>query len=411
MAHAVLASYALGASAELIHAIFELQAKMQRPMPPIAVSITEANFNDHLGQDDMYPAYLHFFTREISDKGVLPTVVTWLFDRTEHQLLIRSVSGAIHSFIHIGYGLEFNLPAIVAEGLAQAAVHSAMVAPLFPLHWPSSESVSGRSRSASQSIAGLASRLHLIHPKPESFVATARRLPMERSLEPKEGLQGLTVLCYLFADPDLAPGQTNAFTDGNKLKKTIQTRADSVARWASEWAVETAAGDSFEQCAQAAEEIFFISTMILGATAMRPGFEDTCAPKLDFFLMHAVTSALFLPTYLEVLSPSHRVRVLRAHWNVMIGYWISRGRPELNLKWLMSRTAYPAPPNDPLVSGGVQAELAKNTASEAGDSGKGKQREGAAPQVDPRPASKLAPWPAIIASAVDHPDEHVTKSA
>jgi hypothetical protein len=32
-------------------------------------------------------------------------------------------SGLIHPFIHLSFGLEFNQPAIVAQGLAQAAVH------------------------------------------------------------------------------------------------------------------------------------------------------------------------------------------------------------------------------------------------------------------------------------------------
>ncbi|KAG6891952.1 hypothetical protein C0995_006374, partial [Termitomyces sp. Mi166 len=36
----------------------------------------------------------------------------------------RFLGGLIHPMIHLGYGLEFNLPGMVIEGLAEAAVHS-----------------------------------------------------------------------------------------------------------------------------------------------------------------------------------------------------------------------------------------------------------------------------------------------
>lgn len=32
-------------------------------------------------------------------------------------MLNRFVSGVIHSFIHAGFGIEFNLPGLVAEGM------------------------------------------------------------------------------------------------------------------------------------------------------------------------------------------------------------------------------------------------------------------------------------------------------
>lgn len=35
----------------------------------------------------------------------------------------------IHPIIHLGFGIEFNQPAIVAQGLAEAAVHENWIAP------------------------------------------------------------------------------------------------------------------------------------------------------------------------------------------------------------------------------------------------------------------------------------------
>lgn len=38
-------------------------------------------------------------------------------------------AGLIHPIIHLGFGIEYNQPAIVAEGLAEAAVHEAYLTP------------------------------------------------------------------------------------------------------------------------------------------------------------------------------------------------------------------------------------------------------------------------------------------
>lgn len=35
----------------------------------------------------------------------------------------------IHPIIHLGFGVEFNQPAIIAQGLAEAAVHENWIAP------------------------------------------------------------------------------------------------------------------------------------------------------------------------------------------------------------------------------------------------------------------------------------------
>ena len=43
--------------------------------------------------------------------------------------LTRDHEGLIHPFIHLGFGLEFNQPAIIAQALAETAVHDARIAP------------------------------------------------------------------------------------------------------------------------------------------------------------------------------------------------------------------------------------------------------------------------------------------
>jgi hypothetical protein len=40
------------------------------------------------------------------------------------------ITGYLHPLIHLGFGIDFGQPAIVAEALAQAAVHSPWIGPL-----------------------------------------------------------------------------------------------------------------------------------------------------------------------------------------------------------------------------------------------------------------------------------------
>jgi questin oxidase-like protein len=52
---------------------------------------------------------------------------THLFDRNDaraEDLFQRMFAGFLHPIIQLLYGVEFDQPAVVAEGLAQAAVHS-----------------------------------------------------------------------------------------------------------------------------------------------------------------------------------------------------------------------------------------------------------------------------------------------
>ena len=42
-------------------------------------------------------------------------------------MLVRLHAGFLHPMIHLGFGVEFKQPAIVAEALAQAAVHDSWI--------------------------------------------------------------------------------------------------------------------------------------------------------------------------------------------------------------------------------------------------------------------------------------------
>lgn len=52
-------------------------------------------------------------------------------DPTAHDLFARAFSSVLHALIQLMFGMEWNQPAIVAEALAQAAVHADDLADFF----------------------------------------------------------------------------------------------------------------------------------------------------------------------------------------------------------------------------------------------------------------------------------------
>ncbi|KJZ80508.1 hypothetical protein HIM_00358 [Hirsutella minnesotensis 3608] len=85
-----------------------------------------ANASRYLGQEKHYPDFLRFFQRQIERHGWQAVVADHLFADTPaaRDMLGRLYGGLLHPLIQTMYGIEWRQPAIVAEGLAQAAVHA-----------------------------------------------------------------------------------------------------------------------------------------------------------------------------------------------------------------------------------------------------------------------------------------------
>ncbi|AUH74210.1 questin oxidase family protein (plasmid) [Legionella sainthelensi] len=71
-----------------------------------------------------------------------------------------------------------------------------------------------------------------------------------------------------------------------------------------------------------------ILAAVLHAGSHRPGKET----MLDFFLMHTLTSSLFLHCYVELLAPCYAASLLRGKFVADMVYYIAHGRPYLNLE-------------------------------------------------------------------------------
>ena len=147
LVHGLLTLYGLGAPKEAIEKHYKENAYYQRKLPKARESIirdmkSPELLKIHLGKGKYYPEFLVFFQNEIGEKGWENVLNEYLFsgDGPAEDLLGRLYAGMsshvayclnyslkqegfFHPFIHLGFGVEFKQPAIIAEALAQAAVH------------------------------------------------------------------------------------------------------------------------------------------------------------------------------------------------------------------------------------------------------------------------------------------------
>ena len=102
----------------------------QRPPVPLKQSIVTdmhntQKYKTYLGNEKYYHDFLVFFKEEINQKGWQEVLNEYIFkgDERADDMLVRMFGGILHPIIHLGFGIEFEQPAIIAEALAQAAVH------------------------------------------------------------------------------------------------------------------------------------------------------------------------------------------------------------------------------------------------------------------------------------------------
>lgn len=137
-------------------------------------------FKECLGREKNYPNFLEFFQREIQAKGVERVLRDYVFagdERAESMLarlfggmllsflLLFWVSfcmhmmwelmeiGLLHPIIHLGFAIEFNQPAIIAEALAQTAIHEDWTGPRFL--WPTEKAAGGVGKPGKKTISQL----------------------------------------------------------------------------------------------------------------------------------------------------------------------------------------------------------------------------------------------------------------
>ncbi|KAL4778098.1 hypothetical protein BJX76DRAFT_363056 [Aspergillus varians] len=297
--HHILTIYALGASPTEIRAAYDRNKTYQRPALPADGQAVEAlhderKFKEALGNDKNYADFLAFFQQEIERVGVESVLGRYLFagdgdgDENAESMMARLFGGLLHPIIHLGFALEFNQPALIAEALAQTAIHDEWTGPRFL--FPAEKAAGGIGKEGGK--------------------------PMLQILEEAR------------ADRKLA-GSVR-WDDGNKLRDGVLRRApEEMIRFASQYRV--AEGQMWERFAEIVDVAVYYTS-----TSQRPTKEI----KFDFYYIHAVNSSIFFTKILalDFLSTRTKLRLLEWKGRMDLIMYISRNAPEL---YLDEVTKYP----------------------------------------------------------------------
>ncbi|KAG5931156.1 hypothetical protein E4U53_001932 [Claviceps sorghi] len=130
--HYLLTLYGTGASVSALQAAYDANESYQKKSTPFDDTVVKelqqdwsANAPKYLGIATHYSDFLRFFQLQIDKKGWEAIVCEFICQETSksRDIVQRLFAGIAHPMIQLQYGLEWEQPAIVAAGLAQAAVH------------------------------------------------------------------------------------------------------------------------------------------------------------------------------------------------------------------------------------------------------------------------------------------------
>lgn len=349
--HHLLAIWSLGASGPVIEGAYATHCVYQRPALESPGHITNDNLHKHLNDERYYSAYLKFFTAELLKRGLPECLEEYVLsppanftrdDEEQPAMLSRFAMGVLHPFIHTGYGAEFGLTGVSAEGLAMTAVHA--------------------------SNSGLVDRTWFPDVVSEPDVKGSTR-------------SALTILSLIACDPRFS--NIKRIDAGNVLNEGIKRFGATIREYVEMWKFDIS---SEAGLADAVEELSWVNSLIYGVG----GYLSDQRFKADFFLMHLLTSSLFLPSLLAHVSKySSRRLLLLTYFNTCLLYYVSRGRPRPDIRAFYE---------------GTEHLLHKVPGT----------HESPASGTLPNPSSDLArtpnTWLPLIQSAVVHPNEHLCKA-
>lgn len=368
LSHQLLASYSFGASAKQLQAIVDSQNENLDPIhlndpetQPIddAVVITGETWTQYVGQEKYYTSLMKFFASEVEKLGAGETLEQYIFSPAANgngtDMLLRFIGGAVHPLIQTGYAAEFGSDAMVAQALAQAALHSPFLPELFDFI----------------SVPNISDR---------------KRIAADVGRQPAQGLSLLEILREMYDSPILhpvMPYDPDALLSKRVADARKDGRPEEIRRLSRLWYIDATRGQA--ELDEKVEELMWLATLLLAGSG-KPGRK----PRMDFFLMHMVTSSLFVPSLLETIpTMESKVVLLRAMLPVILWYVLVRGRPRIDPTLVMSYTETPRPPN-----GAGLASLPRNESAIG----------------DIADSTNTNPWPEIVASAVHFPEAHLVKT-
>ncbi|KAI0648046.1 hypothetical protein C8Q79DRAFT_905924 [Trametes meyenii] len=368
LSHHLLAAYDLGAPSAVLQKIYGVEGEglpwnvdhkegtgSDEPLSGVTVQ----NWRDFLGDAKYYAGYLRFFTQEVVQHGVGDVLEQYVFspaaNGNEAYMLLRFIGGALHPLIQTGYAAEFGSDAMVAQALAQAAVHKAFQPELFDFtSLPQLEKAEYKAREPN----------HRQPFKGHSLLSIIRQAYDSEIMTP--------VLPY---DP-------NALLSARFRAACTEERRAEIRRLSVLYHVDTSHGQP--EFDYKVEELIWTTTLLLVGSGRRGR-----KPRLDFFLMHFLNASLFVPSLLAAIpNVESKAALLRAFVPTLLIYLTIRGRPRIDAVLAMTYTDTPRPPNG-------SESLPEPEPASIGD---------------PRRAEDFNPWPSIVASVIHAPDAHTLKA-
>ena len=285
IAHHVLTIYALGATEQDIQKAYDSNKYYQRRQNPVQPKVVEdmsdrAQFAKYLGQEKYFQDYEIFFQKEIEAKGWERVLNEHLFAGDEHAdaLLVRMYAGFLHPIIHLGFGVEFKQPAVIAEALAQAAIHSDWIGKLL--------------------------------------------LPAEKLAAKERNDRNLVGLIKEIQANEKIVNAPH-WEDGNKVRDGLLVRApDEMIALAAQWQVKS------DELDRKTAEMVNAAAYFTGAAQNPPK-----QVKFDFYYMHCMNCSIFFSSFLaqDWLSTSNKIRLLEWKGRLDLAMYASRRSPKLLL--------------------------------------------------------------------------------
>jgi hypothetical protein len=289
--HSMLSIYALGGTAEDIQRAYNDDYHHQEPMSAIDRSIVKEMSDPAVFLTKMYPLnqygnFLRFLEGEIEAKGWKAIIAEYVFSRTPvaEAMLAQLFEGAYHPIISIGFGIEFEQPSLVAEGLAHCATHDA---------------------------ADIG-----------TFFAKAEQLARSGFVQPKP-------LVELYKQVR----ETEKIKSAAKMTQGPVRVRDGVMAGAQNEIAAVAA--QFQVTPNDLERGIFEMMSCAALTcggAQRPGK----GPKIDFFFMHMITSSIFLTvmTRQDWISLEDKVRLVEWKSRLDLVWYAASSAPAMDAQWI-----------------------------------------------------------------------------
>lgn len=296
IAHHLLTIFALGATPSQIQKAYDDNANYQRTQFPVNKDIVNSMsdpelFAKHLGNERYFHDYEIYFRKEIEkhngDYGAVLNEQLFADTPKAKDLLVRMYAGFYHPIIQLGFGVEFEQPAIMTEALAQAATHD---------NWPT------------------------------AFITTTAE-KAEKRIQANESPRPLVDLLHEAHSTEKIR-QSPHWDDGNKLRDGVLKRAmPEITDLCSQWHVQSTTDDLKLKTA----EMINASAYFAGA-AQHSSHQK--AIKWDFFYMHCVNCSIFFSAFLDRrfdgwLANETRAKLLMYKGWSDVAMYVSRGAPEL----------------------------------------------------------------------------------